>query len=131
MLGEPKERRKTIRVTTAGDPFESPNAGHESRITVQPERSAAERQVPQEPPRPSCYSEEGRFVRGPNLSAPWCNWLTRRPLKAESSGSIPDGATNPSNQNHSSVVVAGAVVVTIGIPIFVVLDCVVVPFAAF
>jgi hypothetical protein len=29
--------------------------------------------------------------------APWCNWLTRRPLKAESSGSIPDGATNKIN----------------------------------
>src|SRR5271170_1089589 len=28
-----------------------------------------------------------------HLLAPWCNWLTRRPLKAESSGSIPDGAT--------------------------------------
>jgi uncharacterized SAM-binding protein YcdF (DUF218 family) len=25
--------------------------------------------------------------------ASWCNWLTRRPLKAESSGSIPDDAT--------------------------------------
>jgi hypothetical protein len=30
------------------------------------------------------------------LLAPWCNWLTRRPLKAESSGSIPDGATKES-----------------------------------
>ncbi len=29
--------------------------------------------------------------------APWCNWLTRRPLKAESSGSIPDGATSKIN----------------------------------
>jgi hypothetical protein len=28
-----------------------------------------------------------------SILAPWCNWLTRRPLKAESSGSIPDGAT--------------------------------------
>jgi hypothetical protein len=28
--------------------------------------------------------------------ASWCNWLTRRPLKAESTGSIPVDATNPS-----------------------------------
>jgi hypothetical protein len=27
------------------------------------------------------------------IVASWCNWLTRRPLKAESSGSIPDDAT--------------------------------------
>jgi hypothetical protein len=26
--------------------------------------------------------------------APWCNWLTRGPFKAESTGSIPVGATN-------------------------------------
>jgi hypothetical protein len=39
-----------------------------------------------------CYIEKvGRSCQTP--PAPWCNWLTRRPLKAESSGSIPDGAT--------------------------------------
>jgi hypothetical protein len=30
--------------------------------------------------------------------ASWCNWLTRRPLKAESSGSIPDDATKQISQ---------------------------------
>ena len=38
--------------------------------------------------------EAGSLLASPSLSAPWCNWLTRRPLKAESSGSIPDDATN-------------------------------------
>jgi hypothetical protein len=28
-------------------------------------------------------------------TAPWCNWLTRGPFKAESTGSIPVGATKP------------------------------------
>ena len=33
----------------------------------------------------------------------WCNWLTRRPLKAESTGSIPVSATNlPWSSNRSS-----------------------------
>ena len=32
-----------------------------------------------------------------SIVASWCNWLTRRPLKAESSGSIPDDATNQIN----------------------------------
>jgi hypothetical protein len=38
-----------------------------------------------------------------HLLAPWCNWLTRRPLKAESSGSIPDGATRPHLKTSQSV----------------------------
>jgi Helix-turn-helix domain len=40
-----------------------------------------------------CYIEESQSPAGTSLTAPWCNWLTRRPLKAKSSGSIPDGAT--------------------------------------
>ena len=46
-------------------------------------------------------SEQGKRGRWPWLStmsndvALWCNWLTRRPLKAKSSGSSPDNATKP------------------------------------
>ncbi len=32
----------------------------------------------------------------------WCNWLTRRPLKAKSSGSSPDNATNLSRKSTDS-----------------------------
>jgi hypothetical protein len=36
------------------------------------------------------------------IVASWCNWLTRRPLKAESSGSIPDDATKKINNLAAS-----------------------------
>jgi hypothetical protein len=47
----------------------------------------------------------------------WCNWLTRRPLKAESPGSSPGNATNPFNQLDRFwyfVQIRGNAVVTMG-----------------
>ncbi len=41
---------------------------------------------------PPCFDILGFLPQ--SIVASWCNWLTRRPLKAESSGSIPDDATN-------------------------------------
>ncbi len=47
------------------------------------------------PARPAHSGIVGKLAdyRRHALLAPWCNRLTRRPLKAKSSGSIPDGAT--------------------------------------
>jgi hypothetical protein len=46
--------------------------------------------------------------------ASWCNWLTRRPLKAESSGSIPDDATkSPSPNIHQQSIVMQCLLFTV------------------
>ena len=50
--------------------------------------------------RLTCYTQQVAAGCSARVVAIWCNWLTRRPLKAKSSGSSPDIATKPSPHNR-------------------------------